>query len=646
MRESQIYPWLQEHGFLIPNYQIVTEFETLDFHFYPSVLKIDSPHITHKSDVGGVLFPISTNEQVQEARQKIIKNLSLNNLAFDSDTDQFLLVQMVFGIELFVGVVSDPSFGKVIAFGKGGTSLEIERDVCFFSIDASRKEIKRAVLTTKISKLFQGFRNFYLTLEDLLDWLEHFQQFIASHPDIDQLDFNPLIANQSGLTIVDARISRTNNISNLQKEFPPNRPNVFENQSVAIIGASTDTHKVGYALAKNTVGYRGKRYFVNPKGGEIDGLAIHTSLDEIDGTIDMALLTIPAEAILGTIKQLIEKKVKNVVIISAGFKECGAIGMEAQLQSMAQQHSINIIGPNCLGYYHGNSSLNATFATSDISPGTLALISQSGAVLSSLMDIASEQKIGFSHLLSLGNMANTDFATILPMLDQDPACEAISLYIEGVEDGVSFLQALRKTTKPVCVYKSGQTIQAQKAAFSHTGNLCGNYKMFQSLMHSLDVKVADTFQELLYHRHNSFKTVLILTNGGGPGTILTDIIMAKGKTLYSLSHDQIELLDTVLPYNWSKNNPIDIIGDADHKRFQKTLEIIEKFTALDLIFVLITPQQMTDPLSIVKTAEKFVKIPLIPILLGGKLMHPAEEFLREKKKIYFKSLNEAATVLV
>jgi len=646
MRESQIYPWLQEHGFLIPNYKILTEFETLDFHSYPSVLKIDSPHITHKSDVGGVVYPLSTHEQVQEAQQQIIKNLSLNGLTFDSETDQFLLIQMLFGVELFTGIVNDPSFGKVIAFGRGGTTIELDQDVCFFSIDASREEIKRALLTTKISKLFLGFRNFHLTMDHLLDWLEKFQKFIIKHPNIEQLDFNPVIANESGFTIVDSRILMNNNPAEFNANTTHSRPEVFQNQSIAIIGASTDKNKVGYALAKNTIGYPGKLFFVNPKGGELNGKIIHKSLEDIQDDIDMAILTIPAEAIIRTLQQLIDKKIKNVVIISAGFKECGAIGMEQVLQKIAEEHSINIIGPNCLGYYHGESALNATFATSDISPGTLALISQSGAVLSSLMDIASEQQIGFSHLLSLGNMANTDFSIILPMLDRDPACETISLYIEGIENGEAFLKALRDTSKPVCVYKSGQTSQAQKAAFSHTGNLCGNHRLFQSLMHSVGVNVLDTFQGLLYHRHHPFESVLILTNGGGPGTILTDIVISKGKNLYTMSEKQINLLNSVLPYNWSKNNPVDIIGDADHERFEKTLKIIENFTGLDLIFMLVTPQQMTDPLAIVKIISKYVKIPVIPILLGGKLMHPAEKFLQEKKIMYFKSLDQAATVLV
>lgn len=646
MRESEIYPWLQEHGFATPAYHVIDKLESVNIRFYPAVLKIDAPGVIHKSDVGGVVFPLSNPTEVEEARQTIVANLQKNGIEFNSATDRFILSEMIFGIELFAGMVHDSSFGKVIVFGRGGITIELERDICFISIDANRDEIKRAVLSTQISKVFLGFRNLNCPLDQLLDWLEHFQRFICSNPSIQQLDFNPLILHEGQLTIVDARISFTNDVEPSAKEQLTQRPYIFDNQSVAIIGASTNVEKVGYALAKNTLSYSGHLYLVNPKGGEIDGHQIYRSLDEIEDNIDMAVLTIPRETILSTIRQLITKQVKNIVIISAGFKECGAIETEHILQTLAKEHSINIIGPNCLGYYHGNSNLNATFATSDIQPGTLALISQSGAVLSSLMDIASEQNIGFSHLLSLGNMAHTDFATILPMLDQDPACKSISLYIEGMQDGERLLKALRSVSKPVCIYISGRSLQAQKAAYSHTGNLCSDYRMFRSLIHSTGAKVVDTFQSLLYHRAKPFENILILTNGGGPGTMLTDLIASKGKTLYTLSNEQINKLDSVLPSNWSRNNPVDIIGDADHKRFEKSLEIIEHFAGLDLIFLLITPQQMTDPLMIVKTLAKFSKIQIIPILLGGKMMHPAEEFLRAQKDIYFKSLEEAVTVLV
>lgn len=647
MRESEIYPWLHEHGFLTPKCRILTLSEIPPIESVPSVLKIDSLHISHKSDVGGIIFPISDHEQFLKARQKILDNLLANHIEFDEENDRFLLSEMIFGIELFAGFVDDPSFGKVIVFGRGGITVELDQDLCFISIDAKRDEIRTAVLSTQISKIFLGYRNLKETLDVVLDWLQHFQQFILSNPTISELDFNPLIFHENRFTIVDARISLTSKVQKTELESADDLPCLFNHQNVAVIGASTNIHKVGYSLAKNILSYSGGNiYLVNPKGGEIDGHSIHKTLDEIDDTIDLALLTIPFDAIIPTIQQLIAKRIKNVIIISAGFKECGAIEAEHTLQTLAKKHSITIIGPNCLGFYHGQSGLNATFATSDIKPGGLALISQSGAVLSCLMDTASEQNIGFSHLLSLGNMANTDFATILPMLENDPTCQTISLYVEGIENGNKLLKALRNVTKPVCICKSAKSTQAQKAAFSHTGNLSGNYKMFRSLMHSIGVKVSDNFKTLLYHRTDPFETVLILTNGGGPGTILTDLVISNHKTLYPLSDEQCLLLDAILPFNWSKNNPVDIIGDADHKRFEKSLEIIENFTDLDLIFLLITPQQMTDPLLIVKALQRTPKIPIVPILLGGKMMHPAEEFLRSKSMLYFKSLEEAVTVLV
>jgi acyl-CoA synthetase (NDP forming) len=385
--------------------------------------------------------------------------------------------------------------------------------------------------------------------------------------------------------------------------------------------------------------------FVNAKGGELFGKNLYTSVTEIEGDIDTAVITIPSKFVVDITKELIAKNIKNLVIISAGFKEVGDYDSERIIAELAKEHNFNVIGPNCLGYLQGSKDLNLTFGIGGLRSGGLALLSQSGAVLSALMDKAYDAGVGFSHLVSCGNMVDLDFAEMIDMLNDEDECEYISIYAEGIQNGKEFLRALRNSKKKVYIFKTGKSAESKKAAFSHTGNLSGNYDMFKGLIESAGAKIEDNIEALLFNPMNEVNNILIVTNAGGPATILTDYIIDHGRKLYILTDEELKALDAVLPSNWSRNNPVDIIGDAMADRYEKTLEITTNFEGVDLIYLLITPQYMTDALNIAKLCEKEWGKKIYPILLGGHEMDEAKNYLRARQKLFFKTLQSATSFL-
>lgn len=641
MVESELYPLLSQSGFQIPPFRRFALNEPIELDFYPVALKVESPKIIHKSDVGGVSISLSNADAVETARSRMMERIAEHGILLDIH-DGFIATAMIQGEELFAGVVDDPIFGQIILFGKGGVLLELYRDVCYIDIHADETEILRAVRTTKISKLFEGFRGSQPMMGEIVIFIQNLQRFIKNNPKIRECDLNPVIFNAKGLHVVDARIAYHTD-SLIPASTVRTRNNFFDNRTVAVIGASNDPNKVGYAIAHNALSFKGTLYLVNARGGTFEGHKLYSSLNDINETIDTAVITIPSSHVIETIEALIPKGAKNIIIVSAGFKEIGDTKSEERLRELAQQHNLNIIGPNCLGYYESTRSLNLTFGSPVINKGSLALIAQSGAVLSSLMDKATQEGIGFSHILSAGNMADMGFADIITMLSADPECKAISLYAEGIQEGKAFLESLRRCPKPIRVYKAGKSPQARKAAFSHTGNLSGDYPMFRGLLESVGVKMVDSLEALLYARN--FENIAVITNAGGPGTIITDVIIERGSKLYPLSEDDLKNLDAILPSNWSRNNPIDIIGDAQSERFEAALRCVDTMKGVDLIYLLITPQMMTDTLNIVRLLDQPWNKPVFPILLGGSMMSEALLFLREHSKPCFTTLHEAGAFL-
>ncbi|MFZ5375211.1 MAG: acetate--CoA ligase family protein, partial [Campylobacterota bacterium] len=317
MLESQLYPYLKQGGFRTPRFRRFGIGEIPDIDFFPVALKIESPRVIHKSDVGGVVLSVCDAVGLADARTRIVRSLEAHGIVFDPASDGFIATEMVRGEELFAGVVDDPIFGKTILFGKGGVLLELYRDVCYIDLHAPEAEIRRALHSTRISRLFEGYRGGKTTLDSAVGLITAFQKFLIDRPEIAECDLNPLILNDEGFTVVDARI-RIHDALPAAPRPPRRRSDFFDNRTVAVIGASLNPQKVGYAIAKNALSFQGKLYLVNARGGTFEGREIYRSIDDIDDTIDTAVITIPSAHVLETIRALIPKGVKNIIVVSAG----------------------------------------------------------------------------------------------------------------------------------------------------------------------------------------------------------------------------------------------------------------------------------------------------------------------------------------
>lgn len=624
MLENEIYDWLNNYNINTPQYKVFNINEEPDINFYPVALKILSDKVVHKTDAGAVVINIENREALRKAKRCIECNLQQHNIHIDED-DKFLASKMQPGIELFFGIVNDACFGKVIVFGAGGIFTELFKDICFIDSEADEDEIKNAIAQTKISTLFtKGFRGKKYNIQLIVDLVKKLQQI-----DVQEMDINPVMLAEDALTVVDARVIKCS--SNPGSKNIKYIPELFSPKKIAVIGVSEHKEKIGYALAKNTAENE-NIFYVNPHLKELFNKKVYNTIDELP-LVDTAVIAIPVNAIKETIQQLVTKKVKNIIIITAGFKEAGRD--ENFLKELAETNHINVIGPNCIGIY--TDGLNLTFGTHDIIKGDANLFSQSGAIVAELMDKAALKKIGFENIISVGNMSDVDFADII---NSYQGTSAINLYVEGISNGKNLLRAIRKSKSKIRVFKAGKTEVARKAAFSHTGNMAGNYEMFVGLLKAAGAQMLNDVNGLLYPY--DFKKVLIVTNAGGAGTVMSDLISDK---LYVLSIDEIEKLSQVLPSHWSKNNPVDIIGDASYERYSKALKVADNFNA-DAIYVLITPQFMTNPEAICKLfVQNNFKTKIFPILLGGEIMQPAKTYLQENNIIFFEELTEAVSFL-
>jgi len=361
-------------------------------------------------------------------------------------------------------------------------------------------------------------------------------------------------------------------------------------RSVVAIGASERPRSVGAAVTRNLLdgGFAGEIHLVNRKGGEIAGRPVWRSLSELLSPPDLAVVMTPAETVPGVLKELGAKGTKAAVIISAG-PGAGAEGREVNarwrqnLLSIAKPHLMRLVGPNCIGYVAPRIGLNASFGPGKVKAGRVAAIAQSGAVLAALADWGSAQGIGFSHLVSMGDMADVDFGDMLDMLAQDYDTRAVLLYVEGITQARKFMSAARSVArlKPVIVLKAGRHAAAAQAAASHTGAMAGSTAVYEAAFARaglVSVKglgelfdAAETLGHGLLPRN---ERLAILSNGGGVGVVATDLLLDEGGELAALQPSTIDKLDKAMPRIWSRANPVDIIGDADGARYAAALDCL------------------------------------------------------------------------
>lgn len=417
----------------------------------------------------------------------------------------------------------------------------------------------------------------------------------------------------------------------------------FSPQTVAVVGATEKVGSVGRTLLWNliTSPFGGTVYPVNPKRPNVLGVKAYPSVKELPEPPDLAVIVTPAGAVPAIIGECVDKGVKAAIVISAGFKETGAAGVELERQIMVQARrgQMRIIGPNCLGVMRPPTGFNATFAGKIARPGNVAFVSQSGALATAILDWSFRENVGFSSFVSIGSMLDVGWGDLITLLGNDPKTQSIVIYMESIGDARSFLSAAREValSKPIIVIKAGRTEGAAKAAASHTGSMTGSDEVLEAAFRRSGVLRVNQISEVFYMAEVLAKQprpkgprLTILTNAGGPGVLAADALILNGGELADVSQATIEELNKILPSAWSHNNPIDVLGDAEPERYAKALEISAKDPNTDGLLVILTPQAMTDPTA---TAEKLKPYaqgfgkPVLASWMGGADVAAGDEIL-------------------
>lgn len=388
---------------------------------------------------------------------------------------------------------------------------------------------------------------------------------------------------------------------------------IFTPNNVAVIGATEKPNSVGRTLLWNLIShpFGGAVFPVNPKRSSVLGIKAYPNVAAVPEPVDLAVIATPAPTVPAVVEECVKAGVRGAIILSAGFKEVGAAGVELERRILdAARGKMRIIGPNCLGVMSPLTGLNATFAGAMARPGSVGFISQSGALCTSILDWSFQANVGFSAFVSLGSMLDVGWGDLIYYLGEDPRTESIVIYMESIGDARSFLSAAREValTKPIIVIKAGRTAAAAKAAASHTGALAGSDEVLDAAFRRSGVLRVYHLAHLFYMSDLLAKQprpkgprLTILTNAGGPGVLTTDTLISEGGKLAELAPATVERLDEILPPQWSHGNPIDILGDADPDRYAKSLDIAMDDPNSDGLIVVLTPQAMTSP---TQTAER------------------------------------------
>jgi acetyltransferase len=420
----------------------------------------------------------------------------------------------------------------------------------------------------------------------------------------------------------------------------------FNPKSVAIVGASRQKGKVGYEILTNLVGagFKGKIFPVNPNAESVEGLKCYPSIEAICEKPELVIVVVPAAVVPAVLQECAAVGVKSVVIITAGFKEVGEEGkkLEEEVVQIAKRAGIRFIGPNCLGVISPTNKLNASFGGDLPQPGAIGYISQSGALLAAILDMANTNGIGFSKLVSIGNKADIDELDVIKALGAEKDTKVVAGYLESISDGNQFVREAEHIsyTKPILLMKSGGTEAGAKAASSHTGSLAGGEVAYESAFKRAGVIRCDSIKEQFDYAQAfanqplpAGPRVAVITNAGGPGIMAADAIEEKGLSFAKLTDDTVKKLATKLPAAANLYNPVDILGDALADRYGFALDVVLDDANVDIVLVLLTPQAMTDAQgsaeAVVKIARQKSAKPVLTCFLGAKKIENGLKVLRE-----------------
>jgi len=546
----------------------------------------------------------------------------------------------------------------VLTIGIGGTLVELLRDVVTRVLPIDRDEIEVMIHDLHAYRLITGFRREPARdKEALIGIIGSVARLFAIRSDLVEFDINPLILYEQGACAVDARFYVSDHVSP-HIPTPVKQPisGLFTMESIALVGASQEPKKVGYSIMRNLLTFPGSLYPVNPRHDTILGRKAYPALASIPGPVDMAVIAVPARTVPQIIEDAGKKRIPLIIIISSGFRESGAEGrlLEEQVLAIASRYGIRIIGPNCLGLMLPHQGINTTFDPVSPKPGRIAFISQSGAIISTIVDWSLPEEIGFSAVISVGNQADLTIEDFIQYAGADPNTKSIILYIEQIHDGKRFMDMVRAITpaKPIVAIKSGSSRIGKKAASSHTGSLTGSNEVYLAAFRQTGVipvqSIREAFQaaELLSSEgYPKGIRAVVITNAGGFAVLSSDYAERFGIDLVRFPPALVAELDAVLPADWSHANPIDMVGDSSADRFARTFDIMIKNQDLwDIAFVVVVPSAISDPLQVANELVRFSKHThkmIVGCMIGGDSMKTPLRILRDADIPNFPDLEDA-----
>ena len=618
---------------------------------FPVVLKIVSPEILHKTEAGGVLVGVKTAADVEKGFATIMTN------AKNYDAKATLLgvqVQQMLqgGQEVIIGAVTDPSFGKLVAFGLGGILVEVLKDITFRLAPASHDDAISMLDGIAAAEILKGVRGSDPVNRDALATLiQNVSQLVADFPEISEMDLNPVFASKSGAIAADVRIVVDFNPP--PARFRPSHDDIVRDMNrimkpdaVAVIGASSEEGKIGNSVMKNLIngGYKGEIYPINPSADEIMGRKAYKSVKDVPGDIDVAVFAIPAKFVAAALIEVGEKKIPGAVLIPSGFAETGNVAGQDEIVAIGRKYGVRLMGPNIYGFYYTPKNLCATFCTAYDVKGKAALSSQSGGIGMAIIGFSRSAKMGVSAIVGLGNKSDIDEDDLLTFFEQDDNTQIIAQHCEDLKDGRSFAEVAKRVSKkkPIVVLKAGRTSMGARAASSHTGALAGNDKIYEDVFKQSGVIRARSLRDLLEFARAipvlptpKGENVIIITGAGGSGVLLSDACVDNKLSLMAMPPDLDAAFRKFIPPFGAAGNPVDITGGEPPKTYQNTVRLgLEdpRIHALILGYwhTIVTPPMVFAKIMVEVVDEmraKGIQKPVVASLAGDVQVEEAAEYL-------------------
>ncbi|TMG73693.1 MAG: CoA-binding protein [Betaproteobacteria bacterium] len=618
---------------------------------FPVVLKVVSPEILHKTEAGGVLVGVKSAEEAAQGYETIVANARRYNPQANILGVQ--VQQMIKGgQEVIIGAVTDPSFGKLVAFGLGGVLVEVLKDITFRLAPASREDALSMLDGIAAAEILKGVRGAKpVNREALATLIENVSRLVADFPEIAELDLNPVFASAQGAIAADVRIvldfaPPPARYRPSQEEIVRQMNRIMKPDAVAVIGASAEDGKIGNSVMKNLIngGYQGAIYPIHPKADEILGYKAYKSVKDVPGTIDVAVFAIPAKFVAQALAEVGEKKIPGAVLIPSGFAETGNVAGQEEIVAVARKYGVRLMGPNIYGFYYTPKNLCATFCTAYDVKGKAALSSQSGGIGMAIIGFSRSAKMGVSAIVGLGNKSDIDEDDLLTFFEQDDNTQIIAQHCEDLKDGRAFAEVAKRVSKkkPVVMLKAGRTSAGARAASSHTGALAGNDKIYEDVLKQSGVIRARSLRDLLEFARGipvlptpKGENVLIITGAGGSGVLLSDACADSGLSLMAMPADLDAAFRKFIPPFGAAGNPVDITGGEPPKTYQNTVRLgLEDARIHSLILgywhTIITPPMVFAKIIVEVVEEmraKGIEKPIVASLAGDVEVEEAAEYL-------------------